>query len=202
VSEIQQQIADGARPLARVGDVIAHGETIPGNVVHVRDAEGDSRQLQSVRKHPEIVLAHEWPLTVVEVDPDPQPAEPDSYMPCGHRELLDEIAEMVGAGPHDDLAEWLRRLLPAAESGPVVLTLPQVPDGAVALRGEATGTRYELTVDGWRFGAELVVSLGELLQVEGSVTVESAPPREPRTWPKLDPVEDLPAEVDVAGEGR
>lgn len=76
----------------------------------------------------------------------------------------------------------------SAESGPLRLSLPPVPEGAVALVGERTGKRYprrERTAfwqDPERGGA--TTTLAEVLEMEdpGGVTVEMAPPREPRTW--------------------
>lgn len=73
-------------------------------------------------------------------------------------------------------------------TGPLVLTLPEVPEGAVALIGEMSGHRWIPTEFG-RWADEAtgqVRGILPLLEREGSVTVEMAPPREPRTWPKLD----------------
>ncbi len=93
-----------------------------------------------------------------------------------------------------------------AESDPLVLTLPQVPDGAVALVGE-TGSRYvrdPLSKDRWRLevaGNVPGLPVIEVFRVERSVTVEMAPPREPRTWPKLTDQndDDLPDVVQLLG---
>lgn len=88
MSEIQQQVADGAQPRARVGDVIAHGETIPANVVRLADEAGDDwfriatdpARFAAQPTCKRGFLAGEfnstwWPMTVVGVDPEPQPAE-------------------------------------------------------------------------------------------------------------------------------
>lgn len=290
VADIQQQIADGARPrLARVGDRIEHGQPVPDNVVRARDAVGHiwgtERAELDIRQFARVPVSDWWPLTVVEVDPEPQPAEPEPvdllelvrlYGHEGHesgfaaterdeeaddhhdgkaRRLYDQIeaevralrAEAAGSmqviTERDDAHEWADRLAQAiaeflhidigehsnmnlpwqaalialtdtvspqpAESGPLVLTLPVVPDGAVALVG---AVRYERGDGGhprasWRHPSGALVTLGEVLDNEaadgdGSVTVEMAPPREPRTWPKLRLYEDidLPLQVDLVRE--
>jgi hypothetical protein len=84
---------------------------------------------------------------------------------------------------------------PPQQDGPRTLTLPEVPEGAVALVGVKSRRRYtpsgEPTPNGWiDHAAEMVITLAEVLDNEGSVTVEMAPPREPRTWPRLDAVPD------------
>lgn len=119
MAEIQQQIADGARQLARVGDVIAHGEAIPANVVRLRSAGAAGRSMWEraeggfrmtwdgsplpTRTPAEMhdMFPSRFPMTVVEVDPEPQPAEPVAlhrYEPapgmvcavCG-RDVMDDI---------------------------------------------------------------------------------------------------------------
>jgi hypothetical protein len=88
-----------------------------------------------------------------------------------------------------------------AQPDPLVLSLPEVPEGTEALVGESSGARYPWNAElqGWLFDqAEIgTTGLGELLDREGSVRVELAPPREPRTWPKVDaaPVLDDPPET-------
>ncbi len=217
---------------ARVDDVIAHGEAIPANVRGVHDKDGDSWWRNTIghwHMNPSLgasrcvdsdvcryVDAVFWPLTVTEVDPEPQPAE---------RSLRDQLLSMwqeyaTSSDVVDDahLVRWVNALIEnlgyasrrlkraeAPESGPVVLSLPQVPDGAVALRGNASGRRWTPTPDGWMYRhGDVPWSLVTILVDEqpDGVTVEFAPPREPRTWPKLDLVADLPAEIDVAGQGR
>lgn len=250
--DIQQQIADGARPrLARVGDVIEHGQDIPVNVVRLRDMTEDAwRRLATdpvtytymgyddpepsytadqMGKH-----KHWWPMTVVEVDPEPQPAERDDgalWCPgfvsragvdtdgclrlkgtaTGDNQLDPEPPHWYRCDDPEPHAEHGARSklgrtrctglpLPPAESGPLVLTLPVVPDGAVALVGGKSGARWERTTYGWKSGG-YHLTFPAVLDREGSVTVEMAPPREPRVWPKLDVEADLPAEVEVTGEG-
>lgn len=181
--------ADGARPpLARVGDVIEHGQDIPANVVlmsHINN--GGVPTVTRVRRILETGLSRYWtggrmqtwddgqiprhlyPLTVIEVDPEPQPGE----------------------------------------SGPPVLTLPDVPKGAVALVGGRTGQRFTVDPEAtgravWTNGSLSRWTLANLLdqeQPEG-VTVEFAPPREPRTWGQIDGTVEglLPAVVSVRRE--
>jgi hypothetical protein len=319
-------IADGARPIARVGDVIEHGQPIPANVVRMRDAQNSEghtwvRVPDSTTRWDYVfgrnpgkrqgalaerdLMSSWWPMTVVEVDPEPQPAEPERMSRCqvaqrclkGMCEPTDECpSDPVSSGPgnrepdprevadthlmmtlgvdrldgvipaieslladrktlmlveselgvtrpedvvtslekrfnalvlarrardeavsrmqeserstaalmvqlgqmYEDLGvetgvealaaiERLKR--EPAESGPVVLSLPQVPPGAVALVDVISGARWRRDEDD-RWEKEdregFTLTLGEILQ-SGPVTVEFAPPREPRTWPKLDP---------------
>lgn len=276
-------------PLARVNDVIQHGQPIPGNVVKLIDNEGDV-----FWRDPEREGRWAWrvagnynfddddslrPFRVVEVDPEPQPAgrkligpayahldapctdeacyEPESR-PAGedprYAPMTDEQQRKVRGEQHecemlevlkerDDNAEWADRLAhaiaehlgidigehsnanlpwqaalialtdavspeqPAAGSGPVVLSLPQVPDGAVALV-DSRGERFVRADDGtgcWRHAdvrRDGTFTLASILNL-GSVAVEFAPPREPRTWPMIDhsPEGDLPATVTVSGHG-
>lgn len=200
---------------ARVGDVIEHGQPIPANVVRFRDSQDDRwRRLgtpQPLFTHmpdddpvtyaPEELQARPrwWPMTVVEVDPESQPAD-TTCAQCSIR---------LAANGSDVCANCERdNALKPAAPGPVVLTLPVVPDGAVALIGKATGGRYVpyLLTASWVWpGAEQTTPVGEVLDEEGSVTVEFAPPREPRTWPKLDAVpklDGLPDAVDLIEPGR
>jgi hypothetical protein len=208
VSDIKQQTADGARPLARVGDVIAHGRPIPGNVRRMLDVETDhwirvpeGWHLEGSSNLPK-ALPHRdyWPMTVVGVDLEAQPVERHCYDSAEHPPHTWVYAP--GMTSRAVFACTGKR--PA--SGPVVLALPQVPDGAVALIGGRTGRRYELRNGWWRnddvaWGGNLAAVLHD----EGSVTVEFAPPREPRVWPKLEAtISDLPdvVEVDRAGTWR
>lgn len=71
---------------------------------------------------------------------------------------------------------------------PMVLRLPEVPEGTVALTGVESGRRYVLgVVNSWRDEVTAqVMPLYRVLERERTVRVELAPPREPRTWPKLD----------------
>jgi hypothetical protein len=99
--------------------------------------------------------------------------------------------------------DWVDRLTPP---DPLVLTLPQVPEGAVLVgpRGMEY-TSYEIAEERgggrrWECGS-WHGGLGSVLDVEGSVRVELAP-REPRTWPKLDEENaDLPSVVSVERHG-
>lgn len=200
MADIQQQIADGARPLARVGDVIAHGEAIPANVARMLDVESDywirvpkGWHLEGSGNLP-TDLPHRdyWPMHVVavtEVDPEPQPAAPierhcyDSAEHLPHTWVYAPGTNAQAVYACDGAARQ------PPESGPVVLSVPQAPDGAVGYVGEMTGHRWSPTEFG-RFVDETTGQVRGWLQMlgrEGSVTVEFAPPREPRTWPKLDP---------------
>jgi hypothetical protein len=150
----------------------------------------------------------------------PQPAADGPLLGLATtRQLLEELKARRITAPsrgeayqlEDTATCLLRALTPAAldyrtaeprESGPTILALPQVPDGAVALVGAATGTRYvpHAIAGNWVGGHEGTFYAGAfhgILGREGSVTVESAPPREPRTWPKLDVEAEDPDVVDV-----
>lgn len=123
MGDVQQQIADGARPLARVGDVIEHGRAIPANVVRMVDADrtagrswrrvngtdfeyydADDDEVVLEALDPAICNGGWWPMTVVEVDPEPQPAErrlvgpPHAHLdaPC-----TDACYEPAESGPGD-----------------------------------------------------------------------------------------------------
>jgi hypothetical protein len=295
VAEIQQQIADGARPLARVGDVIERGQPIPANARTVRDkvqdlwdrdprggwiltecrgeptTEQERADTEPVRA--EGLLLFWAPLTVVEVDPEPQPAEPASsaILVVGDdiewgEPIPDHVIRMVGRWPGGqpdgdpiDLClmtetgnggvtwwsaggdeNWSNEDIPqecyplritrvreavgpcrrcaglavelaatqkmldvmtAPESGPVVLSLPQVPDGAVALIGEQSGRRYVryLKTASWEDPDGAIWPLHLLFGSDDSFTVEFAPPREPRTWPKIEAApDDLPRALDLS----
>ncbi|MER7002246.1 hypothetical protein ABT297_04245 [Dactylosporangium sp. NPDC000555] len=101
--------------------------------------------------------------------------------------LLVEVAESLQA------AEAQRH-----DSGaPIVLSLSEVPEGAVALIGAESRTRYpRIKVEGiqmpcWQDPDDgRLFDLGALLDRERSVTVEMAPPRTP-----LDDVQDLRDEL-------
>lgn len=340
MADIQQQIADGARPrLARVGDRIEHGQGIPANVVRLTDQDGDpwirnedepgtwrGAWSAAVRagSHRRYALTDGSlrPFTVVEVDPEPQPADdepepvhyrvfdgpmtlcgedvyqvgwtdeagigtcqacrvaadeepvgardtdgclrlkgtatgdnqldplpqpatsdPGTFTDCvawlidaglgsnadrridrmaaqhqelqarydtvvsdretvrGSLEIVKDrvtrpLCQLLGVQHNEEIVPAVTALLPAAESGPLVLTLPQVPPGAVALIGGVTGHRWEPTESGRWAAAETgqVKPWVKLIAWEGSVTVEMAPPREPRTWPKLD---EAPEDADL-----
>jgi hypothetical protein len=241
--------------LARVGDVIEHGQPIPANVTVLRDADTD-RWVRTTQggweqldrgpstgrgcRWDELTKCERWfPMTVVEVDPEPQPAEPciaqahnEDGVPlwqhlCGYVEafpigVLEKTYDHAGGGcdecdsGYPQRGDW-RPLLSepshrppgparprAAESGSVVLSLPQVPDGAVALVGGESGRRYKLFGEHWTGdgpGTDYLYTLSGLLEREGTVTVEFAPPREPRTWPKLDAAPDDLEAVEAGDAG-
>lgn len=140
-------------------------------------------------------------------------AERDDYY-----EWADRLAETIAEFLHIDIGEhsnmnlpWQAALIaltdavsPPQQDGPIVLTLPS---DAVALIGQRNyRVRYA------RKGPDLWISddndgaysykLVQILEREGSVTVEMAPPRVPRTWPKLtEEHADLPSVVSVERHG-
>lgn len=145
-------------------------------------------------------LAGPWhPLLVAA---EPQTSEPAEEVRNGG---LTEVR-----APQDSSGEPAN----ADPAAPLVLRLPEVPEGAVALtfrQDPAKPIRFTLTEGplAWRMvddaGEVHYWALIDLLAHYGPVEVEMAPPREPRTWPKLDDApdyEDAPRVVDVAGEGR
>lgn len=67
-----------------------------------------------------------------------------------------------------------------AQPDPLVLSLPTVPEGAVALVGGRSARRYERIGDRWSRGNS-PLSIGTVMAFEGWVRVEMAPRREPRT---------------------
>jgi hypothetical protein len=82
------------------------------------------------------------------------------------------------------------------QDGPRTLTLPEVPEGAIALidRHERRWTlsgMTDLATDGggwvqlWESGSGALRAYPALLTGSGPLTVEVAPPREPRTWPAV-----------------
>lgn len=187
MAEIQQQIADGARPLARVGDVIEHGEPIPPNVVRMTGS-----------------YALNTPATITRVIETGL----SRYWTGGRMQTWDDLSTTDVAGKAtcdtcraqaDEDAVAHQRGKPA-DSGPLVLALPVVPDGTVALI-TADGTRFAAKGPGWwQSDHRGTMSFARLLAEGAPLTVEMAPPREPRTWPKLDgppEIDDLPAVVDL-----
>lgn len=127
--------------------------------------------------------------------------------------LSQAIAEHLGVdiGEHSNAnLPWQAALIAledAAAPDPLVLRLPEVPEGAT-LVGIESGRRYteqDPCADGTRIWSDGPIggTLGEVLDGEpDGVRVELAPPREPRTWPKLDDQsdDDLPDAVTVDGE--
>lgn len=103
---------------------------------------------------------------------------------CSHFDRL--LSVLDAENLRQALAEIER--LKAAQPDPLVLSLPEVPRKDVTLVGAGGarfvpvgGASWQAKVEGGRsFG------LGELIDLAGPLTVEMAPPREPRTWPKLD----------------
>lgn len=84
---------------------------------------------------------------------------------------------------------------------PSVLSLPQVPDGAVALVGGRRWVRSERAPEKWKLAdgphPHALAGLGAVLDTEGPVTVVM---REPRTWPRLDGApEDVKAAKGASG---
>lgn len=255
MGELQQQVADGAQPRARVGDVIEHGQAIPDNVVRMTDAEGDEWNRWPIEpdmfrcdREPVTVETLQkqlsfWPMTVLEVDPEPQPAWTGfvhAFLPgsddccnallavdsprltgkvrCGnvedapcHLRPKSQPVEPVeisqncqGCGNYVPPPALHKATCPTRTPGPLVLTLPEVPKGAVALIGNRTGNRYEPDGVNWESEAWAGTYPGLLWHERpDGVTPEFAPPREPRTWPKLDPapqIDDLPDVVAVMRE--
>lgn len=256
-----------ADDLAKVGDVIEHGQDIPANVRTVEDKMGDVHRRRAddpdlwgmneragdggeedgedYAPWPTGEVATYAPLTVVEVDPEPLPAETGLYgkfrvervdgrdQPGGDKAdaayfVLDYVHDRYAqravlayadacAAELPELASDLRARIAITpwptESGPLVLTLPEVPAEAVALIGVESGERWNRE-DGygdWGTRWELstrpgfTLTLAEVLDREAhGVTPEFAPPREPRTWPKLTDQsdDDLPDVVQIIGGPR
>lgn len=130
-----------------------------------------------------------------------------------------EIVQLSRCKPGSDgvtciVADWPHRS--AFHGGTVVpdlpaapLTLPEVPEGAVAAVGANSGDRYTVKRDDRYYDRRPTFEteswwgdIGELLSREPlGVTFETAPPREPRTWPKLEgPPDDLRL-VEIEGSG-
>lgn len=109
-------------------------------------------------------------------------------------ELLEVVTE------RDEARAEIERLV--AQPDPLVLSLPEVPEGTEALTGIESGRRYARGTDSsgetvWAAGI-IGGTLGEVLDGEpDGVRVELALPREPRTWPKLDDAPDGVSKVEV-----
>ena len=128
-------------------------------------------------------------------------------------EWADRLANAIAAHLGVDIGEHSNANLPwqaalialeDADAAPLVLSLPEVPPGTVALIGVETGRRWARDGNVWtRPDDGSTVRFARVLDEEfGSVRAEMAPPREPRTWPKLDAVpeiDDLPDMVEVSG---
>lgn len=139
-------------------------------------------------------------IALGEIGPD-APAEPSvpqvfevpQVAAVAYLTMLNEIAELLGVGPEQDLvAEVKRRLAPPATPQPVVLRLPEVsPDTTLVVQSdEGNDVLFLPTKGGWWRGpndVHGVWKLGKILDMWG----EACPkPREPRTWPKLDVISD------------
>lgn len=190
VADIQQQIADGARPLA------LPTRRLRTCVENWPEAETGGYDPRCCRfpKSCSATVYDEGAVT----DGDLEPVEISQHCNgCGNW--------MPPPAVHKATCPTRTR--------PLVLTLPVVPAGAVALIGNASGRRWlpyswpESDERMWQYRAsDAPWSLTSILHDEPEgVTVEFAPPREPRTWPKLDPapeIDNLPRTVDVEGHGR
>jgi len=219
--DIKQQIADGARPLAPMRRLRACVESWP----EAETGAYDPRCCRfpkscSATIYGEDTVAEEdlepAELSVVEVDPEPQPAEPVDLLTLIKRwgdhmyrmGVYERARDTERARSVSEEGGSLMRQIKAvirqhtAESGPVVLSLPQVPPGTVALVGDSSGARFLPTGTAWAYDQSPtgVIALGGLLDAERSVTVEFAPPRGPRTWEQLDGLPtDLPKHIELNG---
>jgi hypothetical protein len=193
--------------MTQVGDIIQPGESIPDDVLGLRSRKGGEFVLNELGHwhmpewaDPKSCVRDEFcgysaadfakygPLTVTAVrEPEPQQADVSALLDLV-RQLRNMLqTDAVYTVEADELLARIDELVPQ-QPDPLVLSLPEVPEGAVALRG---GIRWLPSPDdpeAWCMeGGSVPYYLGRLLDAEnGSVTVEMAPPREPRTWPKLD----------------
>lgn len=168
--------------LAKAGDVIEHGQDIPANVVALQDANGGED------------------LCWFRTSRDPMTFEYTNALPG---------LEYHSTPIEDFKKRWFPLTVVEVDLEPLVLTLPEVPAEAVALVGVESGRRYEPDRGNrepgqWSDGRRSY-SLMQVLQREHprGVTVEFAPPPEPRVWPKLDGAPaDISEVVEVEGHGR
>jgi hypothetical protein len=212
-----------------IGTVIEQGQAIPDDVDGFRANDGDFAARTdgldygawAARGCGPRCVGHAYddfayPLTVTAVrEPDPicdaaTCQKPESRAAYWERRFNEEAARGDTAAQQiltlhrerdsiqaefDELASFVTvRLV-----DPLVLSLPQVPEGAVRLIA-SNGVRWLPGSDGvWTREdmPDLEFRLGELLDSVESVTVEMAPPREPRTWPKLDDAPDGVSKVRV-----
>ena len=105
------------------------------------------------------------------------------------------------AGRREDWTEHLT----AARPDPLVLSLPEVPEGAVALVGKSTRVRYMREVTSpvtWRIqGHRDALTLLEVFQDSGpELEVEMAPPCEPRRM--KDNIDELRNWINLAAEQK
>jgi hypothetical protein len=150
-----------------------------------------------------------WRPLLVATDPAPPAATDDQHRVLAYLDRQNErmTDELIKTRDERDEARaegenWKRRFEEQAARGDEdaqrILTLPKVPEGAVALvtNGSGDGTlRWRRGVDDtWVRDDQPYDDEGhtlyELLTYGDSVRVEMAPPREPRTWPKLDSAPD------------
>jgi hypothetical protein len=117
-------------------------------------------------------------------------AERDDYHEWADR-LAKAIAEYlrIDIGEHSNMnLPWQAALIALTDAvspqQSLVLSLPKVPKGTVALVGGMRWERVEVPGIGlpcWKSGLAGPLDLGAVLDGEGEVRVEFAPPREPRT---------------------
>ncbi|GAA0738494.1 hypothetical protein Drose_04495 [Dactylosporangium roseum] len=188
--------------MTAIGDIIQPGKSIPDDVTEVEDRTGwDHERGTDGRWHLGGVNAddpHPWsdgelmdyaPLTVTAVR-EPEPYTPLTLITCGTCGVRSMTCHYCGEEQ-------------PAQAVPLVLTLPQVPEGAVALIGGESGMRYprrdDVSAPVWLDPkrGNATTTLAEILDYEGSVTVVM---REPRTWPKLATEAEDPNVVDVVAE--
>jgi hypothetical protein len=121
--------------------------------------------------------------------------------------LVGLIKEALRVSTGGEILPAIDKLI-ATQPDPLVLSLPEVPEGAVALVGGNTGRRYERRIARpdedvmWADPTRTVLlrSFSEILGYEGSVRVEMAPPRKPRT--AQDNVDELRNWLNLAAEQK
>ena len=216
----------GQQP-ARVGDVIEHGQPIPGNVAELSDSSstnGWGRWVRSVNglwnwaptaddvESAELrvggcteavmtdldsgclpyrveAVSYTRPLTVVEVDPEPQPAEP------GLRDQLlsmwQEYATSSDVVDDAHLVRWVNALIENLGYASQRLKRSEASEGTVVQA--ARRWYYEHGFKPGYLPRNIHGSDRDLkLAVE-----QISPPREARVWPKIDGTDVLPDLVDV-----
>lgn len=151
--------------MTKIGDIIT-ALPVPDDVAKVRDCTGDVLKFQRRAGH---------------------------WHSVGYGRCREDGCAGIAVG--DFLPLTVLKVHKPKPSGPLVLTLPEAPAGAVALiANEMDGdgeVRYHRQGggwmrDGWSGEAESLVDILLDEDLTGSVTVEFAPPCEPRIWPKLD----------------
>lgn len=206
IQSMQRGWATAKENLARLETVKADRETVRGSLRHLKDTvTGPAIKALGVQHNEDIAPAIErFKAAAPGRTEQARTTDGDliwQHIPCGwpHPWHPDATPD---AGPDDDPSgchkpgPW-RPLLVATDAprqdGPLVLTLPEVPDGTVAAIGLTTRDRYTMKIDDRYYDRRPTFEidgwwgdLGELLSREPhGVTVELAPPREPRTWPKI-----------------